>query len=491
VIAPFVVDNLREEIKERASEVVGILTRLIRFGFYCHPKSLSAGMSVPLLSVNLASLMAIFRSSDLATLVNVDDLTILIKEAGTALLDPRLAQSPKQGEIALSQIDEATSTQMVRAINKLAVQAATGSARENSIQALVRLQDQLSPDNDLGGDPQFNSRLSRVVTKLSTRVIKAEEGTPHPFSSSSMDMETVLCCLEDALDACRNVDQEGAAATKHIVKSVVTAILKARKECSSILQDLDDLQIDPYTSALGQLIRSVASDLGLFFSIGSQDMSEKSDVGSLVSAVVDAPQGPERTAAIEALKSYRKMYGDKELMDRLEDVSPAFRSYLVKELSETTTNMSPTSAMSERIKNLRSKLNATATDAPLPQGESTQAASEKMDQQQRIGELRQKLNDTQAALPQASSSFPPPTAPTSEQRVAIGDTEISNVDYHGSSSNPTISAFRERLAAAKEKQAAMKTSSGELASPMPATSASSRAAALRARLQAVKMETQL
>lgn len=71
-------------------------------------------MSVPLLSVNLASLMAIFRSDDISKTVRVEDLTVLIKEAGKALLDPRLAASSQSHAL-----DEATSTQMVRAINKV------------------------------------------------------------------------------------------------------------------------------------------------------------------------------------------------------------------------------------------------------------------------------------------------------------------------------------------------------------------------------------
>lgn len=500
MISPIVVENLREEIRERASEVVGTLTQLIHFGFHCHQESLSAGMSVPLLSVNLASLMAIFRSSDLATLVNVDDLTILIREAGTALLDPRLAQSAKPGDITLAQIDEATSTQMVRAINKLAVQAATGAARENSIQALIRLQDQLSSNSNMDEDSHFNSRLARVVTKLSTRVIKAEESSPHPFSSSSMDMETILCFLEDTLDACRtNLEQpEGSVATKHIVKSVVTAILKSRRECTSIRQEMEDLEIDPESSALGELVTSIAFDLGFIASKPHQNISESNDVGSLVSAVVSAAQGPERTVAIEALKSYIAIHGDKELMKHLEDVSPAFRSYLVKELSENGSNRSQqrssTDEMSERIKNLRSKLNS--SEIKISQGGRAQAPtnahpSKTVEHQQRIKELRQKLNATQAALPASvapDSSF---SHAGDHKNNHVGGYSPSLGTNQSSSSNPsTVRAFRERLAAAKEKQAASKSSSSELASPMPTTSASSRAAVLRARLQAVKMQTQ-
>jgi hypothetical protein len=71
-------------------------------------------MSVPLLSVNLASLMAIFRSEDVAKTIRVEVLLVLIKEAGKALLDPRLGSSS-----STNSLDEATSTQMVRAINKV------------------------------------------------------------------------------------------------------------------------------------------------------------------------------------------------------------------------------------------------------------------------------------------------------------------------------------------------------------------------------------
>lgn len=91
-----------------------MLCRLIAFGFDCHGPDCNGGMSVPLLSVNLASLMAIFRSEDVAKSIRVEDLTVLIKEAGKALLDPRLASSSPTNSL-----DEGTSTQMVRAINKV------------------------------------------------------------------------------------------------------------------------------------------------------------------------------------------------------------------------------------------------------------------------------------------------------------------------------------------------------------------------------------
>jgi hypothetical protein len=71
-------------------------------------------MSIPLLSVALATLMALFRDPRLSHNVTQDVLALLIREAGKALLDPRLAMSSHHE----SQLDESTSSQMVRAINK-------------------------------------------------------------------------------------------------------------------------------------------------------------------------------------------------------------------------------------------------------------------------------------------------------------------------------------------------------------------------------------
>lgn len=74
-------------------------------------------MSIPLLSVALATLMALFRDPRLSRNVSQGALALLIREAGKALLDPRLAMSSHQ-----SQLDESTSSQMVRAINKVRAQ---------------------------------------------------------------------------------------------------------------------------------------------------------------------------------------------------------------------------------------------------------------------------------------------------------------------------------------------------------------------------------
>jgi hypothetical protein len=57
--------------------------------------------------------MALFRDRDMAMEVSQQQLTLLVRETATALLDSRLVASSQ------TSLDEATSTQVVRAINKV------------------------------------------------------------------------------------------------------------------------------------------------------------------------------------------------------------------------------------------------------------------------------------------------------------------------------------------------------------------------------------
>lgn len=62
--------------------------------------------------------MSLFRGPEFAKNVSQDSLILLIKETGQALLDPRLASTPQHESVNL---DETTSSQLVRAINKVSI----------------------------------------------------------------------------------------------------------------------------------------------------------------------------------------------------------------------------------------------------------------------------------------------------------------------------------------------------------------------------------
>jgi hypothetical protein len=103
--------SLRNDIVGKINVLLDCLTKLIEFAFDCGPDTSNAGLSVPLLSVVLAALMALFRDSALLKNISQASIVVLLRETGTALLDPRLT--------ATSKLDQGTSSQMVRAINKV------------------------------------------------------------------------------------------------------------------------------------------------------------------------------------------------------------------------------------------------------------------------------------------------------------------------------------------------------------------------------------
>jgi hypothetical protein len=355
---------------------------------------------------------------------------------------------------------------------QLAVQAATGATRHFSFEALITLQQQLCLNAEGSEDALFNSRLSRVVAKLFARVVKAEAATYEPFSSSNVDMEAVICFLEDTLVACERAEEEdkpqdGIAATRNLAKLLVTAILKARGETASMRTQMDDLEIDPASSALGKLLASCAMDLGLASSPARASSSR--DVAALVSAVGNTPQGPERDAAIEALKRYKATHGYEALKNHLQDVSPAFRAFIVEQLSDDTSKDTPetsgTSSMSERIKNLRSKLNATEA--------VVQSAVDRVD-------------STDSPPLQTTKSPDSGVAPPSPSKLP---TDGSNEGAQPTTASSSVRAFRERLAAAQDKITAVPSPESKVID-QPTVSAGSRAATLRARLQAVKKQSE-
>ena len=117
-----------------------------------------------------------------------------------------------------------------------AVQAATGSTRHISLQALMTLQLQLCLHKADGTDAALNNRLSRIVTKLFGRVIKAEEGGEDPFFNPNVDVEALLCSIEDLLVACNDADNKSHTSAdrslsecKNMGKSLVSALLKSKK----------------------------------------------------------------------------------------------------------------------------------------------------------------------------------------------------------------------------------------------------------------------
>ena len=450
---------LRQKVEAKTSQAVECLTGVLGYAFTCGPEDKEAGMSVPLVSVTLATLMALFRDERLSRKVSLEALVLLIRETGRALLDSRLSVSSHRA----SSLDESTSSQMVRAINKLAVQASTGSSRHVSLQALMMLQQQLMlQETESPNDTAFNRRVSRIVTKLFGKVIQAEQGEVDPFSSATIDMESLICALEDLLvAACENL----RAGTAHFdearstCESMATTLLQAMigaRGSNDIRNLMSDLEFDS-SSHLLSMIDSVdpqqimVSIPSLASSPSKQSVSK--DVASLVSAVANANAGVDRDRAVDNLRRHREQNGDEELHAHLSEVSATFRTFVLQHLNDVRpTNATAIEglAVSERLRNLRSKLNA--TDASLP------AEAEVMV----LGS-----SSHHSTRPSSITASPRRVSPSKIPRPKI------------STPSGGVSSLRQRLAAAQESRA--KADDGG-----QTKSAYGHASALRARLEAVK-----
>lgn len=453
-------------------------------------------MSIQLLSVGLATLIALFKDSDIAVQVSQEDLMLLIRETATALLDPRLVPGA-------SELDEATSTQMVRAINKTTISAASGVPRHTSLQALLTIQQQLclepSADPDSGA---FQRRMSRVISKLFARVIRHEEGLSTPFSTETVDMEALTCVMEDTLVACSNengkVDFDTIEICRDMVKTLVQSIVKSYGGPIKLLNFMDDLGIDSESSDLGKLVHSLSTDTAsqaLDNNLPPRPTIESSkgpSVGVLVSAFVNAKEPGERQKALADLRSYKKEHGESDLKAHLDEVSPAFRAFLEEQLSalnESSPEKSTpekNSSMSERLRNLRSRIagsdlkvqtdngelmsSSHSVQTPCPSTSSHSVGNTGFAQAntpQSIASPPTMPPHTDVSTPARSSESPRRTTGIPTPSTASRSSRLTNPSP---SKLPTPGTFRERLAA-----------SGNASDPN-----SNRAAALRARLEAIR-----
>ena len=89
---------------------------MLEFGFRCGSPTHATGVSIPLISVSIAGLMAIFIDPDLSCLVSESAVSITIRQAASSLLDHRLSATSASADYGL---DPSTCKKMVKAINKV------------------------------------------------------------------------------------------------------------------------------------------------------------------------------------------------------------------------------------------------------------------------------------------------------------------------------------------------------------------------------------
>lgn len=93
---------------------------MLDFGFRCGSPTHATGISIPLISVSIAGLMAIFIDADLARKVSESAVSVSIRQACSSLLDHRLSATSSSMDFGL---DPSTCRKMVKAINKVRPEA--------------------------------------------------------------------------------------------------------------------------------------------------------------------------------------------------------------------------------------------------------------------------------------------------------------------------------------------------------------------------------
>lgn len=340
--------------------------------------------------------------------------------------------------------------------------------------ALLALQQQLCSEED--GNP-FNSRLSRVILKLFIRVVKAEEGSDAPYSSSRIDMEALICAMEDALETSsevgrRSANSEIAGANSEMVQHLVQSIYTVHKGSAVLFGYLEALEIDPRSSALWRIIQLMESQTHSLPTENIAPQRVSRDVATLVSALGNAPEGPEREVALHALLTFKATYGDEELNAHLRQVSSAFRSFIEDQLKERINpskhidHESDGGNMSDRLRSLRSRLQATELALQTTVDDSQFSPEVYTSQDDSEEKLTEFPGEIPSSLQRSSKLLQP-----SPSRVALAGTATSF-------------SLQERLAMAQDNRKGTSLSGG-LSSSSVGTSMG-RAAALRARLEAVK-----
>lgn len=500
-----ILKELRDHVQQNVPECIEMLTKVLDFGFKCGTPTHRDGLSVPLLSVSIAGLMAIFLDPSLAAQVNLSSLSVVIFQATASLLDRRLSSS---SSAETSGLDTSTCKKMVKAINKLAIQAAYGCMRHISLTALISLQIRLcsSIDHDNSTQEQITNtqRMSRIVTKLFSRVIKAEESEIAPFTSRQTNVEAILMGVEKNLIQCNSIPDSVVHSTDGIstltdpeslrdaadklapchdmIHTLVLQLIKAKNSQDSMQELKSELETNGlhYSTFTGRLVASCCTELGLtpiydVDAIPSNTKSKSYDpdyLSELIYAVGRAADDDDRVASMDDLRDYLDAHQEIDIKSHLSSVSAPFRKYILDQLRSPVRNIA--SAGTRSMQSNGSLLSRSS-------GSDFNESNSQMSMSEKLRYLKSKINAAEATAQSAMGSSSVASASN------MSYTSSTNYSIPVSSSSQGVSSLRQRLAAATERaNAKSPLKSREFNGIGRPSSVSANTASLRARLESVR-----
>lgn len=343
--------------------------------------------------------------------------------------------------------------------------------------------------------------MSRIVTKLLARVIKAEENEIVPFSMKEGQWGLLFATIEEVMVKCNALSPQppsGADSTlvsdldsfsgDHMapcieaVKTFVHHVLTAKSKQGKLMELRNILEKSGIveSSFTGKLFSECCKSIGIspiygpssrnFQQSPSKKTYDDDYLSELIFAVGGAEDDDDRIDAMDDLREYVNAHKDIDIQSHLSGVSAHFRKYILDQLNSP---FRPLLSRSERsmFSGVDSVARLSSTKSVISEwSESNMSMSNKL----RI--LKSKINAAEAnanSLPQ-----PEPSSPTKTTKKEFNTAPLSPEP------SGQMSSLRQRLAEATVRANAR--------SPEPVkgisrpSSATTNAAALRARLESVR-----
>jgi len=350
-----VLKELRSTIKENLPFVVARLASVLRYSLRCGTASNPDGFSLPLISISVATLMAIVMDSTLSILITEEVLVVVLHRVISALLDRHLTGKSKLGS---HHSNKAATKKIFKAINKLAHQSTLRVRMHISFQSLLSLQLQIcsaciqegisTTDVD-----NVQNRMSQIISKLFLEVITKLEREEEPVSLLNTNLTFLLESLEDILKKTRyvkDVSDSGSHSTAvgildsdFICDDRMTPVLKlGRMLMLALLKSKTNENVKKFTNALPEvslvkrLYQSCCTDIGV---TPVNVQSEGCDIrclSELIYAVGRAKEGEEKVHVFENLRNFVEEHNGIDIENHLSTLSAPFREYIRLGLKDNT-----------------------------------------------------------------------------------------------------------------------------------------------------------
>lgn len=248
---------------------------------------------------------------------------------------------------------------------QLAIQASYGASRYISLQTLQSLQLKLCSSAELTFDQNdtktTSHRMSRIVTKLLARVLKAEMNEIVPFSMKEAHWTNLLGAIEEVLKKCNSLSLQPSGADssrisdldsyngdhmapcKDAASTFVHHVLRTKNKQGKLMELRNILEKAGCgeSSYTGKMFSASCKTIGISPLFGPSGIPQHYPIAKtydddylseLIFAVGGAEDDNDRVDAMDDLREYVDAHKDIDIQSHLSGVSGHFRKYILDQL---------------------------------------------------------------------------------------------------------------------------------------------------------------